>query len=81
MPVDLVIKNVPDDVAERLRRRAARHHRSVQGELMAILEESLDDGGVLDPREILIRVRALGLETPEEAAAFVRQGRDASSHP
>jgi plasmid stability protein len=38
MPVNLSIKNVPDDIAERLRLRAAAHHRSLQGELMAIIE-------------------------------------------
>lgn len=40
MAINLSIKEVPDDVAERLRRRAARHHRSLQGELMAIVEEA-----------------------------------------
>jgi len=38
MPVSLSIKNVPDELAEALRERAKRNHRSVQGELMAILE-------------------------------------------
>jgi len=38
MPVNLSIKNVPDALAARLRERAARNHRSLQGELMAILE-------------------------------------------
>lgn len=40
MAVNLSIKDVPDDVAERLRRRAARHHRSLQGELMAIVHQA-----------------------------------------
>ncbi|MEP7283981.1 MAG: Arc family DNA-binding protein [Rubrivivax sp.] len=39
MPVNLSIKDVPDAVAEQLRQRAARHHRSLQGELMAIIEQ------------------------------------------
>lgn len=38
MPVTLTIKHVPDDVAEALRTLAASHHRSLQGELMAIIE-------------------------------------------
>jgi plasmid stability protein len=41
MSVNLSIKEVPDDVAERLRQRAARNHRSLQGELMAIVEAAL----------------------------------------
>ena len=44
MPVNLSIKNVPDKIAERLRRRAARNHRSLQGELMAMLECATSDG-------------------------------------
>ncbi len=47
MPVSLSIKNVPEDVVERLRARAERNHRSMQGEMMAILEAALDtDAGV-----------------------------------
>ena len=38
MDVNLSIKAVPQVLAERLRRRAERHHRSLQGELMAIIE-------------------------------------------
>ena len=38
MPVNLSIKNVPDALAERLRDRAARNRRSLQAELMAMLE-------------------------------------------
>jgi plasmid stability protein len=37
----LSIKDVPDDLAERLRQRAARNHRSLQGELMAIIEQAV----------------------------------------
>ena len=44
VPVTLSIKYVPDHVAQRLCERAARHHRSLQGELLAIVEEAaLDD--------------------------------------
>lgn len=35
------IKDVPEAWAEALRQRAERHHRSLQGELMAILERAL----------------------------------------
>lgn len=38
MPVTLTIKQVPDELAARLRTLAARHHRSLQGELMYTLE-------------------------------------------
>ena len=35
---NLSIKDVPEALAERLRQRAAKNHRSLQGELMAIVE-------------------------------------------
>ena len=43
--MNLSIKNVPDDLAERLRQRAKRNHRSLQGELLAILSNALSVGG------------------------------------
>jgi antitoxin FitA len=77
MPVSLSIKNVPDDLVGRLKERAARHHRSLQGELMAILEEAVGTRRAMTPEEALAAVRAMGLSTPEEAAAMVREDRDA----
>ena len=44
MPVSFSIKNVPDDLAEALRRRAERNHRSLQGELMAIIDNAVQEG-------------------------------------
>jgi plasmid stability protein len=41
--LNLSIKDVPEDLAERLRQRAARNHRSLQGELMAIIEQAARD--------------------------------------
>ena len=43
MPVNLSVKNVPETLAARLRRRAERNHRSLQGELMAILEAAASE--------------------------------------
>ena len=37
---NLSIKDVPEALAERLRERAARNHRSLQGELMAIVTQA-----------------------------------------
>jgi plasmid stability protein len=59
MPVNLSIKNVPDALAAKLRERAGRNHRSLQGELMAILE-------VASAGPQLVRANAVG--APYEAA-------------
>ena len=38
---NLSIKDVPEAWAEALRQRAARNHRSLQGELMALVEQAV----------------------------------------
>ena len=77
MPVNFSIKNVPDDVADEVRRRAARNRRSLQGELLVILEESMGRRKGLSPSELLREIRSTGLRTPSESARFIREARDA----
>lgn len=77
MSVNLSIKNVPAQLAKKLRLRAARHRRSLQGELMVILEESLAAGERLTADEVLRETRKLGLRTRPESAAIIRANRDA----
>ena len=76
MPASLSIKNVPDETLERLRRRAERNHRSLQGEVMAILESAVRPQIRLTPQEVLERARAIGLSTPAESVAIIREDRD-----
>jgi antitoxin FitA len=64
MPVNLSIENAPDHVVQRLRQRAERHHRSLQGELMAIIEAAAREDHPATPADILAKVRRLGLQTP-----------------
>jgi plasmid stability protein len=37
----LIVRNLPDELHEMLRRRARSHHRSVNKETVAVLEEAL----------------------------------------
>ena len=76
MPVTLSIKNAPDEIVKRLKERAERHHRSLQGELMAILEEAVGTPRPLTPDDVLAEVRRMGLSTPREAVAILRKDRD-----
>lgn len=39
---NLSIKNVPESVVEKLRERARRNHRSMQGELMTLVTEAAE---------------------------------------
>ena len=66
MPVNLSIKGVPDALADRLRRRAERNHRSLQGELMAIVERAADEEDLAPPA---VRGAGRGTKTIEQLAA------------
>jgi plasmid stability protein len=76
MPLNLSIKNAPEDVVKKLRDRAKRHHRSLQGELLAIIEESVRSEERLSPEEVLEEVRRLSLHTPSESLEMIRADRN-----
>ena len=70
---NLSIKDVPEEVAEALRQRAARNHRSLQGELMAILHAALrPDSGKREAAEQRSFEGPRGTRTIEE---FARESR------
>ena len=77
MAVTLRVENVPEEVAERLEERARKSRRSLQGELLRILEKAVAEEDRLTPGQVLEKVRSLKLRTPAESVAFVRQDRDA----
>lgn len=76
MPVNLSIKNAPERVVRKLKQRAERNHRSLQGELMAIITEAAERPQPLTLQELVARGRRRGLSSPTEAAAIVRADRD-----
>jgi plasmid stability protein len=75
MAVSLSIKNVPEEIVARLRERAQKNHRSLQGELMALLEEAVNPRK-LSVEELAEEIEALGLKTPDEATEMIRELRD-----
>lgn len=87
MAVNLSIKSVPDTLAADLRARAARNHRSLQRELMAILEEavcgsvvSVAGAGATRPRltidELAQRAKALFPSGTPSSVQTIREQRD-----
>lgn len=77
MSVDLSIEYAPDELVNRLRERASRHRRSLQGEVLAILEDCVRSEERLSPDDVLAEIRRLDLHTPSESAAMIRADRDA----
>ena len=75
MAVNLSIRNVPDPLAQKLRDRARRNHRSLQGELLSILEETVS------PRQLTIeeayeKIRRLNIRPVSESTQIIREDRD-----
>ena len=77
MPVNLSVKNAPDRVVRKLKKRADRNHRSLQGELMAITTEAAEKLPAITLEEFMQRTRRRGLPTRSEAAENIRADRDA----
>lgn len=73
---NLYIENVPDELLDKLLLRAARNHRSLQDELMALISEALESpatGAASPVAEEPPAVRRSGTRRIEEIAAEHRQ--------
>jgi plasmid stability protein len=76
MTVTLSIKKVPEKLVKRLKRKAAMHKRSLQDELMAVLEEAASPTR-LTVDELWQAVRRFGPPVPGNSAKMFREDRDA----
>jgi len=78
VPVTLSIKNVPDEVVERLRTQAKINRRSLQGELLAIVERVAAQSSA---RPITVEAlhhwaKAQGFRGTGDSAEDIRRMRD-----
>jgi plasmid stability protein len=87
MPVNLSVKNVPDALADQLRARAEQNRRSLQRELLSILEAAVDErhtaalssrapSGTLSIEEAAARARKLFPNGTRSSADLIRAMRD-----
>ena len=75
--MDLSIKGVPEEQVALLRERAKANHRSLQGELRALIDAATKvRPQKLSVDEIAARVDKLGLQRRNEAARLIREDRD-----
>ena len=73
---DISIKNVPERILVRLKAQAKKNQRSLQQELLIILETAVElKGSTLEDVNSL--VTASGLRTGSESVQFIREDRDA----
>jgi plasmid stability protein len=64
MPTTLTLKNIPDEIYERLRQSADLHRRSLNSEAIVCLETVLAPTRIA-PAQRLARARALRAELPQ----------------
>ena len=75
--MDLSIKGVPEAQVMRLRERAKANHRSLQGELRALIDDATGLASRrLSIEEVAAKAGRLGLTRRDEAARLIRQDRD-----
>jgi plasmid stability protein len=78
--MNISIRNLPEHLAIRLRARARHNRRTVEAEVLDLLDAGLPAAGgwtgERDLQEVLARLEALDLETPSEAADIIRSDRD-----
>ncbi len=78
MSVSLSIKDVPEETLHRLRTRAERNHRSLQKELLAIVEAAAfgDEESPLTVDELAEYAKTLGLSPSVDSTTLIREMRD-----
>jgi plasmid stability protein len=77
MARSLIVRNVEDELVQRLKRRAARHDRSAEAEHRAILTQALAAEPVPSLEAVAAELRALTRgrhHTPSEV--LLREGRE-----
>jgi len=58
MPTNITIRGIPDDIYEKLKRQAERHHRSINSEVIVYLKKMVQSHR-RDPNQIIARAKKL----------------------
>jgi antitoxin FitA len=58
MPTTITVKNIPYDLYEQIKQNAAEHRRSINNEVIAIIEKAFRSKKI-DPEDFLVTVRKL----------------------
>ena len=67
---------IPDALVEALRRRAAQHSRTLDEEVVGILQATVTEDRKYTIDDLLADVRAMGLHSPSDSVAIIREDRD-----
>ena len=58
MPTNITIRDIPDDIYEKLKRQAELHHRSINSEVIVCLKKIVQSRR-RDPNQIITRAKKL----------------------
>jgi plasmid stability protein len=58
MPTNITIRDIPDDIYEKLKRQAELHHRSINSEVIVYLKKMVQSHR-RDPDQIIARAKKL----------------------
>jgi plasmid stability protein len=76
---DVLIRNVPQPLLEALKERSAQHRRSLQQELLSILESAIAGSAEGSPAQVAAVIRnrlAESGRTFSDSAALIREDRE-----
>ncbi|MEX1160761.1 MAG: Arc family DNA-binding protein [Balneolaceae bacterium] len=79
MPTNITIRNIPDEVYAKIKKKADLHHRSINSEVIVYLKK-LVQSNRRDPDQIITRAKKLkqkakGTLSIEEIQQAIDQGR------
>ncbi len=79
MPTNITIRDIPDDVYAKLKKKAELHHRSINSEVIVYLKK-LVQSNRRDPDQIITRAKKLkqkakGTLSMDEIQQAIDQGR------
>ena len=73
----VLVRGLEDAVIERLKKRAESHHRSLEAELRAILDQASQQVDLATARELADRIRhRLEGRPHSDSAGLIRENRD-----
>ncbi|RJP51964.1 MAG: Arc family DNA-binding protein [Anaerolineaceae bacterium] len=79
--VTITIKNIPEEIYERIKTQAKVNHRSINGEILSILEQAISIPPI-DVEETLKRAKKIReltahyVITADEIEKFINEGRE-----
>jgi plasmid stability protein len=58
MPTNITIRDIPDDIYEKIKRQASQHHRSINSEVIVCLKKTMQSHR-RNPDQIIARAKKL----------------------